>query len=160
MEPMSWSVYESPVGPLTVVARDERLQSLLFPGNETGLQEQSRRPEALAGTHVQLEEYFAGARREFELPLEPVGPPSLRRVWRQLLEIPYGETISYKELAEQVGRPGEFREIGAAVGRTPLPILIPCHRVIAANGDLTGYGGGLRRKQALLDLEVGIVAMV
>jgi methylated-DNA-[protein]-cysteine S-methyltransferase len=158
---MSWSVYESPVGPLTVVARGERLQSLFFPGAAaTPRPEESRRPEALAGAHVQLEEYFAGERREFDLPLEPVGPPSLRRIWRQLLEIPYGETISYKELAEQVGRPGEFREIGAAVGRTPLPILIPCHRVVAANGDLTGYGGGLQRKRALLDLEAGIVAMV
>jgi methylated-DNA-[protein]-cysteine S-methyltransferase len=157
---MSWSAYESPIGPLTVVARGERLQSLLFPGAAERLPEESRCREALAGTHVQLDEYFAGERRQFELPLEPIGPPSLRRVWRQLLAIPYGETISYKELAEQVGRPGEFREIGAAVGRTPLPILIPCHRVIASNGDLTGYGGGLRRKQALLDLESGIVAMV
>lgn len=157
---MSWSVYESPVGPLTLVAREERLRSLLFAGSAARLPEESRCPEALAGAHVQLDEYFAGERHGFELPLEPVGPPPLRRIWRQLLEIPYGETISYKELADQVGRPGEFREIGAAVGRTPLPILIPCHRVIASNGDLTGYGGGLRRKQALLDLESGIVAMV
>ena len=151
-------MYESPIGPLTLVANGEALHKLLFPRKGQRLSEEGRRPGALADARQQLEQYFAGERREFELPLEPLGPPPLQRVWEELREIPYGTTVSYKELAERVGRPGEFREIGAAVGRTPLPILIPCHRVIGANGDLTGYGGGLHRKQALLDLEGRVAA--
>jgi methylated-DNA-[protein]-cysteine S-methyltransferase len=160
----SWSVYESPVGRLTLLAVDGRLRRLLFPGEGTrsdGREGEGRRvEEAVAGANRQLDEYFAGAREGFELPLEPRGPDSMLRVWRALLEIPYGETVSYKELAERVERPGEFREIGAAVGRTPLPILIPCHRVVGAGGDLVGYGGGLPRKRALLDLEQGVMALV
>jgi methylated-DNA-[protein]-cysteine S-methyltransferase len=154
MEPMNcWDMYESPIGPLTLIAEDGVMRQLLFPRKGQRLSEETRQSAALATAREQLEQYFAGERREFELPLEPVGSPSLRRVWEELRTIPYGTTVSYKELAERVGRPGEFREIGAAVGRTPLPILIPCHRVIGSNGDLTGYGGGLHRKQALLDLE-------
>jgi methylated-DNA-[protein]-cysteine S-methyltransferase len=159
MEPMNcWDVYESPIGPLTLIARDGGLRQLLFPRKGQRLSEELRRPQALAEAREQLEEYFAGERREFELPLEPQGAPTLRRVWEELREIPYGTTVSYKELAERVGRPGEAREIGTAVGRTPLPILIPCHRVIGSNGDLTGYGGGLHRKRALLDLEGRVAA--
>jgi methylated-DNA-[protein]-cysteine S-methyltransferase len=159
MEPMNcWDMYESPIGPLTLIADDGVMRQLLFPRKGQRLSEETRRPQALTAGREQLEEYFAGERREFELPLEPLGPASLRRVWEELRTIPYGTTVSYKELAERVGRPGEFREIGAAVGRTPLPILIPCHRVIGSNGDLTGYGGGLHRKQALLDLEGRVAA--
>lgn len=148
-----WTSYESPIGTLTLVAHDGRLRRLLFPGDGSGLSEDLRQPDAFAAATAQLDEYFAGERRQFELPLEPIGSPSQRRVWSELRAIPYGETISYKELAERVERPGEAREIGAVVGQTPLPILVPCHRVIGSNGDLTGYGGGLDRKQALLDLE-------
>jgi methylated-DNA-[protein]-cysteine S-methyltransferase len=159
MEPMScWDVYESPLGPLTLIGREGRLRQLQFPRKGQRLSEETRRPRELAAAREQLEQYFAGERRRFDLALEPHGPPPLLRVWEELRTIPYGTTVSYKELAERVGRPGEFREIGAAVGRTPLPILIPCHRVIGANGDLTGYGGGLHRKQALLDLEGRVAA--
>ncbi len=153
-----WDVYESPIGPLTLIARDGGLRRLLFPRKGQRLSEELRRPRELAAAREQLEQYFAGERRQFDLPLETVGAPSLRRVWEELRQIPYGTTVSYKELAERVGRPGEAREIGAAVGRTPLPILIPCHRVIGSGGDLTGYGGGLHRKQALLDLEGRVAA--
>jgi len=147
-----WTDYESPIGTLTLIAREGRLRRLLFPG-AVPLNTDLRQPEAFADARSQLDEYFAGERRTFDLPLEPVGSPSQRRVWNELGAIPYGTTISYKELAERVGMPGEAREVGGAVARTPLPILVPCHRVIASNGDLTGYGGGLDRKRALLDLE-------
>jgi methylated-DNA-[protein]-cysteine S-methyltransferase len=153
-----WARYESPLGPLTLVAQEDRLRQLRFPGRGGGLGEDRHSPEAFAAALEQLRQYFAGERQAFELPLELVGSPFQRQVWARLQEIPYGTTISYKELAQRVGRPGEAREVGTAVGRTPLPILVPCHRVIASNGDLTGYGGGLERKQALLDLEASVVA--
>jgi methylated-DNA-[protein]-cysteine S-methyltransferase len=153
-----WTPYESPIGTLRLVSRDRSLRRLLFPGRAPRLSEGQRRPEAFAAARAQLGEYFAGERRGFELALEPLGSASQRRVWSELLAIPYGETVSYRELAERVGRPGEAREIGAVVGQTPLPILIPCHRVIGSGGELTGYGGGLHRKQALLDLEASVAA--
>ncbi len=101
----------------------------------------------------QLSEYFAGTRRVFELPLEPRGSSFQRRVWAQLERIPYGETTSYGALAQQLGAPRALRAVGAAHGANPLPIVIPCHRVIGANGSLTGFGGGLPIKRALLALE-------
>lgn len=153
-----WETYESPLGPLTLVGQGERLRRLHFPGRGGRLSEGLRRPRALAPALAQLEQYFAGERRAFELPLEPIGSLFQRQVWEQLLAIPYGTTVSYKELARRLGRPGEAREVGAAIGRTPLPIVIPCHRVVASNGDLTGYLGGLQRKRALLDLEASVVA--
>jgi methylated-DNA-[protein]-cysteine S-methyltransferase len=103
----------------------------------------------------QLAEYFDGKRREFDLPLAPEGTPFQQRVWRALLEIPYGETISYGELAARIGRRSASRAVGLANGSNPLPIVIPCHRVIGANGKLTGYGGGLPIKERLLALERG-----
>jgi methylated-DNA-[protein]-cysteine S-methyltransferase len=101
----------------------------------------------------QLREYFSGRRTEFELPLAPQGTAFQRGVWRQLQEIPYGETISYGELAKRVGNPKASRAVGAANGQNPIPIVIPCHRVIGSNGKLTGFGGGLPTKEALLALE-------
>lgn len=101
----------------------------------------------------QLEEYFSRERREFSVRLAPRGTPFQLEVWRRLLEIPYGTTISYRELAVRVGNPSATRAVGAANGRNPLPIIIPCHRVIGADGSLTGYGGGLRIKERLLELE-------
>jgi methylated-DNA-[protein]-cysteine S-methyltransferase len=153
-----WTPFESPIGTLRLLSRDGSLRRLLFPGRAPRLSEELRRREAFAEARAQLDQYFAGERRAFELALEPAGSASQRRVWSALRAIPYGETVSYKELAERVGRPGEAREIGAAVGQTPLPILIPCHRVIGSGGELTGYGGGLHRKQALLELEASVAA--
>jgi methylated-DNA-[protein]-cysteine S-methyltransferase len=101
----------------------------------------------------QLREYFAGRRAEFDLPLAPEGTEFQRTVWRNLQDIPYGETISYGELAKRVGNPKASRAVGAANGQNPIPIVIPCHRVIGANGKLTGFGGGLPTKEALLALE-------
>jgi methylated-DNA-[protein]-cysteine S-methyltransferase len=104
-------------------------------------------------TSVQLSEFFSGQRHEFDLPLAPAGTPFQLRVWEELCRIPYGETISYGELAKRVGNANASRAVGLANGRNPLPIIVPCHRVIGANGKLTGFGGGLWRKEKLLDLE-------
>jgi methylated-DNA-[protein]-cysteine S-methyltransferase len=101
----------------------------------------------------QLTAYFEGRRRRFSLPLAPVGTPFQRRVWEALREIPYGETISYSELAKRTGRPRAIRASGAANGKNPISVVIPCHRVVGKDGSLTGYGGGLETKRALLDLE-------
>jgi methylated-DNA-[protein]-cysteine S-methyltransferase len=148
-----WEVHESPLGPLTLVAAGGRLRRLLFPGGRDEPAGERRETASIAAARAQLDQYFAGERERFELPLEPLGSASRLRVWERLRQVPYGGTISYGELAAAVDRPGEAREIGAIVGSTPLPILIPCHRVVGADGSLTGYGGGLPRKRALLDLE-------
>jgi methylated-DNA-[protein]-cysteine S-methyltransferase len=112
-----------------------------------------REPAALRDAAAQLRAYFAGGLRDFDLPLAPHGTPFQRDVWSALRDIPYGETISYAQLAVTVGRPDAARAVGAANGRNPIAVVIPCHRVIGASGALTGYGGGLPRKRLLLDLE-------
>jgi methylated-DNA-[protein]-cysteine S-methyltransferase len=104
----------------------------------------------------QLEAYFDGTRREFDLPLAPRGTQFQLAVWQSLRGIPYGDTISYAQLAQRIGKPNAMRAVGAANGRNPLPIVVPCHRVIGANGDLTGFGGGLPTKRFLLELEGAI----
>jgi methylated-DNA-[protein]-cysteine S-methyltransferase len=104
---------------------------------------------------AQLAEYFAGARKTFDLPLATCGSPFQRRVWRALQEIPYGETESYGELARRIGAPSASRAVGRANAVNPIPIIVPCHRVIGAGGTLTGFGGGVERKRYLLDLEAG-----
>jgi methylated-DNA-[protein]-cysteine S-methyltransferase len=108
----------------------------------------------------QLEAYFAGELREFDLPLAPEGSEFQLRVWEQLRAIPYGETISYGELARRVGDPAAARAVGLANGRNPLPVIVPCHRVIGADGALTGFGGGLERKRRLLELEAGVASLL
>jgi len=109
----------------------------------------------LADAEDQLHAYFAGALRRFELPLSPQGTAFQRSVWSAVETIPYGSTTTYSALAATLGRPSACRAVGAANGRNPLPIVVPCHRVLGAGGGLTGYGGGLERKRALLDLESG-----
>ena len=145
---MEQTVIQSPMGPLTLFAQDNHLTALVF-GDFGGYDHLPLFEEA----HRQLEEYFAGVRQNFDLPLDPGGTDFQRRVWRALLDIPYGKAISYRELAQQVDRPKGFQAVGQANGKNPLPILIPCHRVIAADGSLGGYSGGLDRKRFLLDLE-------
>jgi methylated-DNA-[protein]-cysteine S-methyltransferase len=146
-----WSVFDSPIGALTLLSEGGRVCELRFPGRG---QPPGRRDDGALGEATrQLAEYFTGERTAFDLPLELYGSDSQRRVWQELQAIPYGETISYSALARAVGRPDEVREVAATVGRTPVPIIVPCHRVVAVDGALTGYGGGLERKRALLDLE-------
>jgi methylated-DNA-[protein]-cysteine S-methyltransferase len=153
------TVVESPYGVLTLVAEDGVLCGLYMP-------EQRHRPaEETFGERVaadedpfpavveQLDAYFAGELRVFDLPLRMNGTAFQRSVWDRLRAIPYGETRSYGQLALELGSPGASRAVGLANGRNPLGIIVPCHRVIGASGSLTGYGGGLERKQRLLDLE-------
>jgi methylated-DNA-[protein]-cysteine S-methyltransferase len=154
--PMRWTIHESPLGPLTLCGGPRGLAALEFPGRGTPRDEAFRAPDLFADALAQLEEYFAGARRCFDLELHLGGTPFQRGVWRRLLEIPCGETVSYGALARELGRPDGVRAVAAAVGRTPVPIVVPCHRVVAGDGALTGYRGGLQRKQALLDLERGV----
>src|SRR3954469_7455565 len=151
---IAWDVYESPLGPLTIEAGPSGITALSFPGTGGAAgDESSREPAALADAVAQLDAYFAGELRAFDLPLDLRGTPFQRRVWAQLRRLPYGATVTYSELATAVGRPDVVRAVAAAVGRTPVPIVVPCHRVLGADGSLTGYGGGLARKAALLDLE-------
>jgi methylated-DNA-[protein]-cysteine S-methyltransferase len=143
-------VLDTPIGPLTLEASEQGLSAIRFPGAQaTG----DRDPEALEAAAAQLREYFAGERTAFDLELDLVGTPLQRAVWERLQAIPYGETVTYTELAHAVGRPNAVRAVAAAVGRTPVPVVVPCHRVVGMNGSLTGYAGGLERKRALLDLE-------
>lgn len=148
-----WAVYESPLGPLTLRGSSRGLTALHFPGHGGPLGEDGHASVAFAEATRQLDEYFAGGRQRFELALDLGGTPFQRAVWERLLEIPYGATTSYTALARALGRPDGIRAVGAAVGRTPVPIIVPCHRVVATDGALTGYLGGLQHKQTLLDLE-------
>jgi methylated-DNA-[protein]-cysteine S-methyltransferase len=155
-----WTVYESPIGPLTLAAGPRGLTDLNFPGRLRPPNEAVRKP--MPEVAAQLDAYFAGELRGFDLPLDLRGTPLQVAVWRALLQIPYGETTSYGEQAGRID-PDLFdadvepwqraRVVGAANGRNPISIVVPCHRVIGADGSLTGYGGGLDRKRALLDLE-------
>ena len=153
---MRYDEIETPVGPLLVAADDAGLRRIHFQSGREPLPPdpawtRDRSPfEALAR---QLAEYFARRRREFELTLAPEGTPFQLATWLALRSIPYGSTISYAELAGRVGRPAASRAVGAANGQNPLPIVVPCHRVIGKDGSLTGFGGGLPAKRALLELE-------
>lgn len=159
-----WTTWESPVGALLLVAGPDGLTDLRFPGRGQAPSEGVEGP--IPVVEEQLAAYFAGELREFDLRLDMRGTTLEREVWRQLLEIPYGETLSYGELAGRID-PELFdadvepwrraRVVGAANGRNPVSIVVPCHRVIGADGSLVGYGGGLERKRALLDLERGTV---
>jgi methylated-DNA-[protein]-cysteine S-methyltransferase len=118
-----------------------------------------RDDDALARVRIQLDEYFAGERTSFELQLALDGSAFQRTVWHALTEIPYGQTISYGELARRIGRPDLARAVGTANGQNPIAVIVPCHRVIGSNGKLVGYGGGLDNKRLLLDLEAGRAAL-
>jgi len=155
---MFYTSYDSPVGKLLLAATDRGLAGVYF--------ENHRHFKGSAGWQLddghavllkvkqQLQEYFAGRRREFDLPLDmSSGTPFQQAVWQALLEIPFGTTASYGELARQIGKPSAVRAVGAANGRNPVSIIVPCHRVIAGSGALTGYAGGLPNKQILLALE-------
>ena len=154
----SYCRIDSPIGPLLLAGDAAALAIIDF---QTGPRPRQpfagvdRRPGAVRVGDRELAEYFRGARRDFTVPLAPMGTPFQLRVWRALLDIPYGETTSYGELARRLGQPTASRAVGLANGSNPLPVIIPCHRVIGANGSLTGYGGGLPIKQRLLALERG-----
>lgn len=158
-----WTIVPSPVGRLLLGARDDVLTEVLFEGHRDGgepmldrVRDGARDDDhpVLRRAGAELAEYFDGTRREFGVPVAPQGSDFRRRVWAVLGEIPYGATASYGEIARRLGLPpGASRAVGLANGANPISIIIPCHRVIGADGSLTGYGGGLDRKRLLLDLE-------
>ena len=167
---MNYCVLESPIGKLLVAGTDECLKILRFPSGPKGLSgAASGEPRAdwhsvvaarnplLAELQRQLDAYFDGRLRSFELPLAPEGTPFQRSVWEALATIPFGDTTSYGALAERIGRPKAARAVGAANGRNPIPILIPCHRVVGSSGSLTGFGGGFDTKRTLLELESSVL---
>jgi methylated-DNA-[protein]-cysteine S-methyltransferase len=159
---MFFTITDSPIGELLLAGDGVALRRVDM--------REGRRPVAIssswerndavfADVRRQLDEYFDGRRRVFDLPLSLAGNPFERRVWEALREIPYGQTISYGALAAAVGNPGGARAVGVANARNPVAVIVPCHRVIGADGNLTGYGGGLERKRFLLDLEAGTTAL-
>ncbi|MCL4263467.1 MAG: methylated-DNA--[protein]-cysteine S-methyltransferase [Anaerolineae bacterium] len=149
-----FTIMPSPLGELLLARHEEGVTFVEFHPTRKIPEVGWRRDEvALADVVSQLSAYFAGERREFDLPLAPQGTPFQLRVWAALETLPYGETISYGELARQLGDGKAVRAVGAANGRNPIAIIIPCHRVIGSDGSLIGYGGGLERKEALLLLE-------
>jgi methylated-DNA-[protein]-cysteine S-methyltransferase len=147
--------FDTPVGPLRATADESALREIAWPGRS-----QQRAPMVAGGPHpvldaliAQLDEYFAGDRVEFDLPLAPQGTEFQLAAWLLLRQIPYGETITYGEQARRLGDPRKARAVGAANGRNPLSIVVPCHRVVGSNGHLTGFGGGVENKAWLLDHE-------
>ncbi|HET7358409.1 MAG TPA: methylated-DNA--[protein]-cysteine S-methyltransferase [Nocardioidaceae bacterium] len=167
-----WTTMESPVGELRIVANQRAITAIEFDGSPDGASPRSSavraaavsagRPRGdrddvnslLAEAVRQLRAYFARELKEFDLPLEPDGTPFQRRVWDELVKIGYGETASYGQIAKALGMTAAAsRAVGLANGRNPIPIVVPCHRVVGSDGKLTGYAGGLERKQVLLDLE-------
>jgi methylated-DNA-[protein]-cysteine S-methyltransferase len=162
MEALQSRVIDSPVGPLTLAGANGRLRHLRMVDQtyEPSRQGWETEDDAFADAVAQLDAYFAGDLLEFDLDLDLIGTDFQRRVWSQLLAIPYGETRTYGEIAQHIGSPGASRAVGLANGHNPVGIIVPCHRVIGANGSLTGYGGGLDRKKKLLDMERNRVAPI
>ena len=151
--PMSHAVFPSPIGPLTAV-RDHGVLVGLWMGAPPAADTLGPRDdEGFADVRDQLAEYFAGSRTTFELSLRAAGSPLQQAVWRLISAIPYGATRTYGDLARELGDPTLAQAVGAACGRNPLPVVVPCHRIVGADGSLVGFGGGLERKRFLLDLE-------
>jgi methylated-DNA-[protein]-cysteine S-methyltransferase len=151
----------SPIGDIALVGDGEALSGLYMPQHRhrPPLPDSVVRDDAaFDAAREQLGAYFAGERTEFDVPVAATGTPFQQEVWRALAEIPYGRTWSYGELAQHVGKPAAVRAVGLANGRNPVSIVVPCHRVVGADGSLTGYGGGIERKRFLLDLERGAIA--
>ena len=154
---MFWTVVDSPIDPLLLVGDETGLRELQMAPHEPPPSAE-RDDEALAPVAAQLADYFAGRRLAFDLPLAPVGTAFQQKVWLALREIPYGRTTTYGEIATGLGQPTASRAVGLANGRNPIAVIVPCHRVIGANGSLTGFGGGLPRKRWLLEHERKVLA--
>lgn len=149
--------YPSPIGPLRLVGNGDGLTQLLIAGQPAPEGAVEGETPLLLRAAQELEEYFAGKRKTFTVPLLPRGTEFQQKVWAALRTIPYGQTVCYRDIAEMIGRPAALRAVGGANGRNPIPIIIPCHRVIAADGSLGGYSLGLDLKRKLLELEQGSV---
>lgn len=155
---MSYTIIDSPIGPLTLVRDQDGLTGVFMPEHQPAPNPATfgaRDDDAFADAVEQLGEYWAGERSAFDLALAPVGTEFQLRVWQALRTIPYGETRTYGWIAEQLGQPTAVRAVGLANGRNPLSIVVPCHRVVGSTGALTGYAGGVERKRFLLDHEAG-----
>jgi methylated-DNA-[protein]-cysteine S-methyltransferase len=155
---MLYTTIDSPIGELLLLGDNRSLHGLYMQEGRTGIDinpSWKRSAEPFAAVLEQLDEYFAGGRTVFDVPLTMDGTAFQRRVWSELRKIPYGEAISYAEVARRIGIPSASRAVGTANGLNPIAVIVPCHRVIGADGSLTGYGGGLERKRFLLDLEAG-----
>lgn len=162
--PLFYTVMDTPIGSLWLLSTPTGLCRVGLPGEDRealeawltryfGSEKPEENPEALLPAVTQLREYFSRLRRRFDLPLDLRGTAFQRRVWEELLSVPYGQTVSYSELARRIGKPEATRAVGQAVGANPVPIIVPCHRVIGTDGSLVGYGGGPEVKAALLRLE-------
>jgi methylated-DNA-[protein]-cysteine S-methyltransferase len=149
----------SPIGALRLISNGDALTELWLPGSFADAEAVGATDPILIEAASQLRAYFDGQLRRFELPLAPHGTPFQQRVWQALLDIPYGRTCSYGEIAAMINAPGKARAVGAANGSNPIAIIIPCHRVIGTHGDLVGYGGGLDTKRWLLELESGVATL-
>lgn len=149
-----FAIMNTPIEPLLIAENSSGVSAIILNADSFSIPDSWIQVENLS-TEVmkQLKEYFDGERYEFDLPLAPEGTSFQLEVWRALEKIPYGETVSYLDIAKRIGKPAAVRAVGAANGANPLPIVIPCHRVIGHNGKLTGYGGGLEKKQYLLSME-------
>jgi methylated-DNA-[protein]-cysteine S-methyltransferase len=152
---MPYTTYDSPVGTLTLVASDTGMKAVWWPDDARALPlgERDDAHPVLRQAVAELDEYFAGTRKSFTVALDPAGTPFQLSVWEVLRAIPYGSTITYGEQARRLGDPAKARAVGAADGRNPLSIIVPCHRVVGASGALTGFAGGMAAKQWLLDFE-------
>jgi methylated-DNA-[protein]-cysteine S-methyltransferase len=159
---MLYTTTDSPIGELLLAGDGQALHHLSMQHGRRPLKldpSWQRDDAAFESVIAQLSEYFDGERRAFDLELNMTGNPFELRVWEELERIPYGETTSYGDIAKRIGSPDAARAVGLANGRNPVAVIVPCHRVIGANGSLTGYGGGLERKRLLLDLEAGILPL-
>ena len=160
---MKYTTMDSPLGELLLLGDHGVLHGLHMQAGRHPIRIQSswvRDDEAFAEVREQLEEYFAGTRDRFDVKMHMDGTAFQRTVWHELTQIPYGETISYGELAKRIGRPDRARAVGTANGQNPIAVIVPCHRVIGANGKLVGYGGGLDNKRRLLELESGVASLL
>jgi methylated-DNA-[protein]-cysteine S-methyltransferase len=155
---MRYTTIDSPIGELLLAGGDRGLQRLWmspFRIHPTWTHD----AEMFAAVHDQLDQFFAGERHDFDVQLDLLGNGFELSVWDELCKIPYGETATYKEVARRIGHPSAARAVGMANGRNPVAVIVPCHRVIGADGSLTGYGGGLERKRFLLELEAGVLPL-
>jgi methylated-DNA-[protein]-cysteine S-methyltransferase len=160
---MIYTTFDSPIGELLAVGDGHNLHRLSIQSAPRPLAIDCgwrRDEQPFAAVREQLSDYFDGALRSFDIELSLAGNPFELRVWRALCEIPYGETVSYGQLATTIGKPAAARAVGLANARNPIALIVPCHRVIGADGTLTGYGGGLERKRYLLDLEAGVLPLL
>lgn len=154
---MNYYFYDTPIGKITITEENDHIEYLDFGDRfdlKNGIEFES---ELLIEADRQLKEYFSAERKVFDLPMNPKGTPFMKSVWKQLTAIPYGKTVSYKDISRAIDHPKAYRAVGLANNKNPLPIFIPCHRVIASNGDLCGYAGGVSIKQYLLNLEKGFI---